>query len=247
MAVQSARSTVRSMRSSVSRVAVVCGSVAIATLLVSDMVLDSVVARGVGKVGGYLTGTELTMDGADLFLLSGSGAIKNLLVANPAGYSHPSALQIGKISVGLRPESVFQDTIQITQIRVLSPQINFENGSGTNSNLAEILKNVQSILDNSNGPNTDPLQCTGRRMHVDDLWITGARLNVGPGILGSPPQMLTLPDIHLTDLGARTNGISSAELAKMILSRLNNDAIEALASGLADPEPKTPEIPADPQ
>jgi hypothetical protein len=233
------------MKSTVSRVAVTTGAVVIATLLVSDMVLDAVVTRGVGKVGGLLTGTELTMDGADLFLFSGSGAIKNLLVANPVGYSQPSVFQIGRISVGLRPESVFQDTLQITQIRVLSPLINFEGNLDTN-NLADILKNVEAILGNSNTPAGDPQQCSSRRMHVDDLWITGARLNVAPSILGSPPQILMLPDIHLTGLGTGTNGITSAELAQVVLSRLNQEAIEALAWGIATTDSKSPAAPDGP-
>lgn len=240
-----ARFPVRPMKSTVSRVAVATGAVVIATLLVSDMVLDAVVAHGVGKVGGRLTGTELTMDGADLFLFSGSGAIKNLLIANPIGYSQPSAFQIGKVSVGLRPESVFQDTLQITQIRVLSPLINFEGNSITN-NLADILKNVETILSNTNAPISDPAPSPGKRMHVDDLWITGARLNVAPSILGSPPQILTLPDIHLTSLGTGTNGITSAELAQILLRRLNREAIEALAESLADTDAKSSDVPIGP-
>lgn len=197
------------------------------------MLLDAFVSHGVGKVGGRLTGTELTMDGADLFLLSGSGSIKNLLVANPAGYSKPSAFEIGKICVGLRPESVFQDMLRISEIRVLSPQINFEGTMDTN-NLVDILKNVEVILGNSNSPPTDAAQAPGKRMHVDDLWITGARLNVSAATLGASPQILTLPDIHLTSLGTSTNGITSAELAKIVLDRLTQDAKDAMASNLAD-------------
>lgn len=221
------------MKSRISRLAAISIAAVIAILLVTDMVLDAFVTRGVGRVGGHLTGTELTMDGADLFLLSGSGSIKNLLVANPAGYSKPSAFQIGKISVGLRPESVFQDMLRISEIRVLSPQINFEGTMDTN-NLADILKNVEVILGNTNASPSEPAQAPGKRMHVDDLWITGARLNISAATLGASPQILTLPDIHISSLGTSTNGITSAELAKIVLDRLTQDAKDAMASNLAD-------------
>ena len=223
------------------------GALVLATLLVADMVLDSVVTRGISKVGARLTGTGLTLDGADLFLFSGSGAIKNLSVPNPVGYSALAAFQIGKINVGLKPESVFQDTLQISHIRVVSPQINFEGTLNTN-NLADILKNVEAILGGSNRL-CDPPELSGKRMHVDDLWITGARLNVAAASLGAPPQILSLPDIHFISLGAGTNGISGAELAQMVLSRLNQEAIEALAWGIATSVPGDPagEAPMSPR
>jgi hypothetical protein len=231
------------MKPVVSRVVVAAGALVVATLLVGDMVLDAVVSRSVGKVGGQLTGTELTLDGAGFFLFSGSGAIKNLNVANPAGYSQTSAFQIGKISVGLRPESVFQDMLRITQIRVLSPLINFEGTVDTN-NLMDILKNVEAILSNSSAPPGDLPQCPGKRMFVDDLWITGAQLNVAATLLGAPPLTLSLPNIHLTSLGTGTNGLTSAELAQIVLSRLTQDTREALAAGLVTNAPKSFNKPA---
>ncbi len=231
------------MKPTVSRVIVAAGALVIATLLVGDMVLDSIVSRSVGKVGAQLTGTELTLDGAGFFLFSGSGAIKNLTVANPVGYSQTSAFQIDKISVGLRPESVFQDMLRITQIRVLAPQINFEGTVDTN-NLMDILKNVDAILSNTNASPGDPPQSPGKRMFVDDLWITGARLKVAATLSGTTPLTLLLPDIHLTSLSTGTNGLTSAELAQIVLSRLTQDAREALASGLVTNAPKSFNKPA---
>ena len=218
---------------------VVVGATAIAILLVGDMVLDLVVARSVGSVGSKLTGTDLTMDGANLFLLSGAGAIKNLGVANPVGYSQFSAIQVGTINVGLRPGSVFSDTLQISHIRVCSPQINFEGSVDTN-NLASLLQNVEAAL-NSRLPGSEP---AGKRLHVDDLLITGAKLNVAASALGGPAQILDLPDIHLTDLGTGTNTLSSAELTQMVLSRLSQEAIAAVIEGLTNTGPRPAPDPA---
>jgi hypothetical protein len=219
------------MKKAVIHLIVVLGASAIAILLVGDMVLDLVVTRSVGSVGSKVTGTDLTLDGANMFLFSGAGAIKNLGVGNPAGYSQLSAIQVGTINVGLKPGSVFSDTLQISHIRVCSPQINFEGNVDTN-NLAALLQNVEMALgSNQSGPPTEPL---GKRLHVDDLLITGAKVNLPASVLGGPPQILDLPDIHLTDLGNASNSLSSAELTQLVLSRLSKEAIAAVVEGLTN-------------
>ena len=229
------------MKKAFIHMSVVLGATAIAILLVGDMVLDLVVARSVGNVGSKLTGTDLTMDGANLFLLSGAGAIKNLGIANPVGYSQFSAIQVGTINVGLRPGSVFSDTLQISHIRVCSPQINFEGSVDTN-NLAALLQNVEAALNSRlPGPGPEPL---GKRLHVDDLLITGAKLNLAAPVLGGPPLIVDLPDIHLTDLGTGTNTLSSAELTQMVLSRLSQEAIAAVIEGLTNTSPRPAPAPA---
>jgi hypothetical protein len=231
------------MKKAISQVVIALGATAIALLLIGDMVLDLVVTRSVGHVGSKITGTDLTMDGANLFLLSGAGAIRNLDVGNPAGYSQFSAIQVGTINVGLKPGSVFSDTLQISHIRVCSPQINFEGSVDTN-NLAALLQNVETALGNHlPGPGAEP---PGKRLHVEDLLITGAKLNLAPSVLGGPPQILDLPDIHLTDLGAGTNSLSSAELTQMVLSRLSKEAIAALIEGLTNASPRPAPNPTGP-
>jgi hypothetical protein len=225
------------MKKAILRMAVVFGATAIAILLVGDMVLDLVVTRSVGSVGSKLTGTDLTMDGANLFLLSGAGAIKNLDVGNPVGYSQFSAIQVGTINVGLKPGSVFSDILQISHIRVCSPQINFEGSVDTN-NLAALLQNVEAAVNSGlPHPGSEP---PGKRLHVEDLLITGAKLNVRAPVLGGPPQILNLPDIHITDLGAGTNSLSSAELTQMVLSRLSKEAMAALIEGLTNATTRSP-------
>jgi hypothetical protein len=221
------------------------GAAVVATLLVGDMVLDAIVTHTIGKVGQKLTGAELTMDGADLFLLSGSGAIKNVLLANPAGFAQPCAFQIGTINVGLNPASIFSDTLEITHIRVLSPEITFEGSLGTN-NLAAILKNVEAAVAGNARPADADDSFSARKMFVGELHITGAKLTVVSPLFGGARQTLDLPDIHLSGLGAGTNGITSAELAQVVLSRLNQESFAALAESLStagSQQPPPPPVP----
>ncbi len=45
---------------------------------------------------------------------------------------------------------------------------------------------------------------------------------------------LPIPDIHLTDIGAKENGVTAAELAKQILQPLLANATKAATEGIAN-------------
>jgi hypothetical protein len=167
--------------------------------------LDSGIKRGVETLGPQLTKADVKLDGVSISLLSGSGQIKGLVVGNPAGYHTPHAIRVDAASLALMPGSLFSDKVIIKSIRVESPNIYYEGGLD-GDNLRTILNNVSF----------------SKKLQVDDLVITGAKVNVsvkGTGGLAAP---ITVPDIHLTNLGQGPEGITAAELTKKVLSEITS-------------------------
>ena len=117
----------------------------------------------------------------------------------------PHAIRVDAASLALMPGSIFSDKVMIKSIRVESPNIYYEGGLD-GDNLRTILNNVSA----------------SKKLQVDDLVITGAKVNVsvkGTGGLAAP---ITLPDIHLTNLGQGPEGITAAELTKKVLSEITS-------------------------
>jgi uncharacterized protein involved in outer membrane biogenesis len=181
--------------------------VVVVTAIAAGVVLflDSGIKRGVETLGPQLTKVDVKLDGVSVSLLSGSGKIKGLVVGNPAGYQTPHAIRVDAASLALMPGSIFSDKVIIKSIRVESPNIYYEGGLD-GDNLRTILNNVSA----------------SKKLQVDDLVITGAKVNVsvkGTGGLAAP---ITLPDIHLTNLGQGPEGITAAELTKKVLSEITS-------------------------
>jgi hypothetical protein len=76
-----------------------------------------------------------------------------------------------------------------------------------------------------------------KKLEVDDFVISGAKVHASlSGIPGLSNQEinLPLPDIHLTDLGKGTDGITAADLTQKVLGAITTGTVSALASSVTN-------------
>jgi uncharacterized protein involved in outer membrane biogenesis len=210
-------------------------------ILTAGLFLDTAVKRGIETFGPKLTQVDITLDQVSLSMLSGSGRIQGLVIGNPQGFKTPQAIRVGSARLEIQPMSLLSDKIVIKSINVQQPEITFEGGFGGN-NLSKILANVNAAVGSgTNAPaaagstNAAPQEAkAGKKLEVDDFLIAGAKLNVSLTDMGGKMIPVVLPDIHLTDLGTGTNGITPAELTKVVLSAIEKSAVTAAKSAVSD-------------
>jgi len=183
--------------------------------IVSLLYLGPIVKYGIQQFAPQITKVSVTVDNANVSLL-GSASIYGLTVGNPQGYTSPQAIKSGSMSISLDPLSVTSSKIMIHSVHVESPQITFEGGIFGN-NLSQILKNV-----NASSTNQQPAPKT----EIDDFLITGATINII--ISGVINKTVPLPDIHLTDLGKGSNGLTPVELITAILKAILTGTLQAV-------------------
>ena len=203
---------------------------------VSIYCLGSLVKKGVETVGPQITGTEIKLDSATLSLLSGSGRLKGLLVGNPEGFKTASAIKVGAVSLGVAPRSVFSDKVHVKEVRVEAPEITFEGGLKGN-NLSRLLDNVQAATGGSEKTSTaSPSKAASKKLQVDDFVISGGKINlsVDLSVLGGRSATVSLPEIHLTNLGTGPDGITAAELTAKVLKEMLQASIPAAEKAVAD-------------
>jgi uncharacterized protein involved in outer membrane biogenesis len=210
-------------------VAVVIAVVAVGLLL------DGAIKRGVETFGPKFTKVDIKLNSVRLSLLSGSGSIKGLVVGNPAGFNTPSAISVGSASLSLKPGSLLSDKIIIKSINVEAPEITYET-TFRKSNLKTILANVKEATAGQKDPGkpkepSQPAEAKPpKKLQVDDFTITGARLHLSITGLGGDAATVPLPDIHLQNLGTGPEGITAAELVKMVMEAIEKGAAQ-VASG----------------
>jgi uncharacterized protein involved in outer membrane biogenesis len=192
--------------------------------------LGNIVKAGVERVGPKLTQTTITLDAVDISMLTGSAKVKGLVVGNPEGYKGPQAISVGLAAVSVVPSSVLSDKIVIKSVRVEAPEITFEGNPFGANNLKKIEDNVKTATASGSQPSANQNSQAagpakpGKKLEVDEFTITGARVHMGTG------TALSLPDIHLTDLGKGTDGITSTELTEIVLREVVSGTIKAVAS-----------------
>ena len=205
--------------------------------LVVGTQLGAIVKAGMETVGPKVTQTSLTVDKVNVSLLSGSAGVKGLVLGNPEGYKAPQSISVGDAAISLAPGSVLSDKIVIHSIEVRAPEITFEGNPFGANNLTKIMDNVNAMAGSASQPSTNAAASgkkPAKKLEVDDFVITGAKVHANLTGLVNKEVTLPLPDIHLTDLGKNTDGITAADLTKTVLSEITSGTIKALGSYIKD-------------
>jgi len=211
------------------------GLIAVVVLLVIAVIavglsLDSAIKKGVESYGPQLTKVSIKLDSVKVSIFSGSGGIKGLVVGNPEGFKTASAVSIGSASLGLSPGSLLSDKVVIKHIHIESPVITFEGGLKEN-NLSKIMDNLNAAAgDTAAKPADSKPAGPAKKLQVDDFLIKGAKVNISLTAMGGNVIPVTIPDIHLTNLGTGPDGITAAELSQLAMKEILNAASTAAAS-----------------
>jgi len=206
----------------------------VVAMIVVALSLDGIVKKGVETLGPKITGVPIKLDAMHIALLTGSAKVKGLVVGNPDGYKTPSAIIVGVAEVGVNPLSVLSDKIVVRSIHIESPEITFEGGLGGN-NLGKIMDNVNEVA-KSGGPATTNTAANAagkpsKKFEVDDFLITGAKVNGTLILFGKEVTLpsLPLPDIHLTNLGTGSDGITATDLTRAVLQATTSATIKTVS------------------
>jgi len=209
----------------------------IVAVIVVGFLLGTIVKTGMETVGPKITQVSIKVDAVNLSLLTGSARVKGLVVGNPEGYKTPQAISVGSAAVGVNPFSVLSDKIVIRSVRVEAPEITFEGGLGGN-NLSKIMDNMNAIAKNGGPASTNTTARAGnepgRKIEVDDFLITGAMVHVSLTGVSGKEMTLPLPDIHFTNLGKGSAGITVADLPRRVLGAITTATIKTVANATAD-------------
>jgi uncharacterized protein involved in outer membrane biogenesis len=208
----------------------------IAGVITLTLNLDRGIKKVVETVGPQITQVPVKLDGVSLSVFSGSGALKGLTIGNPEGYKTPEAMSVGLASVAVNPGSIFSDKIVVKHIRIEAPKITFELGPGGN-NLQRIQKNLEAAGGGvAPATPTEPAKETGpgKKLQVDEVVVTGGMVTFGVAALGGKVYEAPLPEVRLEKLGQGPDGITAAELGKVILSKINEQAIKTYGDKLAE-------------
>jgi hypothetical protein len=208
--------------------AVLVAAIAAAVWIASS--LDSLVKSAIERYGPEITAVSVKVGAVNLSPRDGRGEIKHLRLGNPKGYRTARALDLGEIRIALDPSSLAGDVIRIREIVVQGADITYEK-LGNLTNLEAIQRNVDAYVRQYGGgqPAAGGKQ---KKMIIDSLVIRSSKVNLSSALTAGNSVTVALPDLHLRDIGKRTNGATAAEVTRQVINALVAAVGRAAASGL---------------
>lgn len=182
--------------------------------------IDSIVKAAIEKYGSEVTKTDVRVSSVKIKLSSGEGAVSELTIANPPGFSSPYVFSLAKIRARIDARSVTGSPIVIDEIIISSPHAVSEITASGASNINILKRNVQQSMQE-----TEKKEPKGKkhdketRYHIRRLVIESGRINVRVAALGDKPETLTLRRIEMTGIG-KGGGATANQVAEQVLSSL---------------------------
>ena len=179
-----------------------------------------------------MTKTAVSLQDSKISLFKGELSFKGFKIANPDGFSAPTAFELAEVSVGFEPMSLLSEKIVINNIKVDGVKVNAEFAQNGNLNLLLLKQNIQSYFGApvttqavaSERPNT-PKDSSGKSVVVKNLDIVNSA--VGITVLNNTKN-LVLPDVHQKNIGENKK-VDIAMVVDDIFSSLTNSSLQEIA------------------
>ncbi len=169
------------------------------------MSIDGLVKQAIERWGPEMTGVTVRVESVRIEATEGRGTIRGLLVGNPKGFEAPHALKLGEMRLTIDPASITKDVVVIRELLLAAPDVVYERGQGSD-NLTVIQKNLDAWVAKNAGAKKD--QGPGKKFVIDHLRIKGGKAHFGTTLSSS------IPDLHLREVGKKTNGATAGEVVK---------------------------------
>lgn len=181
--------------------------------------LDAIVAEAIQKYGSQVTQTPVAVSSVSIDLKSGAGAIEQLSVGNPNGFSAPDIFTLGGISTRLDVASIGKDPIVIEEIQVDTPAVFYEINKSGASNIKELQKNIERSSGGGGTAGETPAS-GGPKVVIRKLVIEGGKIDAKVAALGDKPLSADLPRIQLNDIGEKSGGATAAEVTRQVMNAI---------------------------
>lgn len=225
------------MKSNLVKILVGLVVVAVIAAVALMLSLNSIVKKGVTSFGPEVIKAPIQLDSVSISAFSGGGEIKGLVIGNPEGFKTPNAVKLGTASLQVKPMSLLGDKIVVQSIKADGAEITFEGSLGS-SNLGKIQENVDAYVAALLGPadkegKTEKKSAPGKKLQVDEIVISNAKINLSLTVLGGKSATIPLPDIKLTGLGQGEQGVTPAEVIKVVLAEVMTKTTAAVGGFLS--------------
>ena len=198
---------------------------------------DTLIADAIRTYGPQILGVPVKLGSVKTDVASQSAELRGLVIGNPAGFDTPQALSLGAVGLKLDVTSLTGDVILIKEISVVKPDITYEYKSG-GSNLDVIQRHAEKFVADKAaafGGGKDEKKETaakgpGKKLIIENFYLRDATANVSAELLKGKVLSVPVADLHLTDIGKKSNGATAGEAIRQIFTAVTASVTKAAGS-----------------
>lgn len=192
--------------------------------------LDVQVATAIRRYGPEITGVQIRLSKAEIDPLNGKAALHSLVVGNPDGFKTKQALSLGEISMTLDIGSLTTNVIRIKELTLTKPEVTYEHASG-GSNLDVLQRHIERTISQQGRDRKNP-QDSGpsKKLIIEHLYMKKSTASVSTELLNGETVSIPIPDLHLQNIGKKSNGATAGEATRQILGSIIQQVGTAVAS-----------------
>ncbi len=188
---------------------------------------DHLLRTAVIRFGPEVLGAPVSLGDVRISLRRGRAGLSDLVIGNPPGFASKNAMRLARIDVQLDIGSLFSDEVVIDEITIVEPELTIEmNQQG--SNLSAIGEHVEAAAPATAETGEETAE-EGPRLVIARLDITGGKVHLITDFGGQRETTVSLPDIHLENLGREGAGITPQETAEKIFGALSEATARVVA------------------
>jgi hypothetical protein len=199
---------------------------------------DSLIKDAIERFGPEYLGASVSVDAVELSLTEGSASIRGLSIGNPEGFGDGHAMRFNEATLALDSSQISETLVVVTRVLVDGADVAAV-ARGKKTNFQQLLDN---ITENTGGASQETQEtqepesdsASEMKFIIDKFDFTSAKASLSSDVLGA--MDVTIPDIHLTDIGRKSNGATAAELAQQILKPISSAVTQAAVSQGVDLE-----------
>ncbi len=199
--------------------------VVVGLVAVSMFFLGPMVRKAANTMGPEILGVPVTLGQTTVLPLRGEVRLREMEIGNPDGFKAEGLFSMDKLSVDMKPASVFSDTVVIKDVTISGVQVTYET-TGLRSNLGTLLKNLEKKGGGAEEPakteeeKTDDAGAPGKKVVIKRVVLEDLKLTVAATLAAGKGLTLPLSRIELANVGEKSGGITAVEATTEIVKAI---------------------------
>ncbi len=190
--------------------------------------LNGYVEQVIEETGTNITQTRVAVGSVDIKLTDGAGALYQLSVANPEGYSSNNLFEAKSVSIQLDIESLTQPVKVIKRVNVGEISLLAEQKNIKDTNVQALLDNIKS----SSGPKKSSSSSSEDvKIMIEKLTFAATTIDLQTEKLGG--KAINLPAFTLSNIGTKKTGVTPEQAGQLIAKQLMDKVKAAVKSELS--------------
>ncbi len=164
-------------------------------------------------------GAEVELASVDLDPSAGTASLNNMVIGNPEGFTSDHLFKMDQLMVRMDTSiaNLTSDVIRINEVRLEGADMIYEIGRNGN-NIGRIQENIDAYMAELGIESSDDSE---KKFIIEDVYVNGTNVKVASDMLGGRSVGFPLPDLHLSGIGERENGVIASDAIKQVFGAIS--------------------------